>query len=51
MKCKCGKGNASAADGICKFCREKKLPRRLTKRFAKHRGDGITYQQYQELTK
>ncbi len=52
QKCKCGKGYASPFDNICKFCRECKVRRAVAKKFGvRHRGDGMTLDQYQAATK
>lgn len=54
MKCKCGKGHASAFDGQCKFCRENNsgIRRAVQKKVGvRHRGDGMTVEQYLEAKK
>ncbi len=49
IRCKCGKGYASHFDKICKFCREDLVRRVVAKKVGvKHRGDGMTIEQYHE---
>lgn len=48
--CKCGKGNASSYDGLCRFCREKLFSRSEAKRVGvRTRGDGMSVGQYTNL--
>lgn len=43
IKCRCGKGFASSVDGICKYCREYKYSRSVTKKMGvRNRGDGLS---------
>ena len=52
QQCGCGRGYASAFDGICKFCRESLVSRAVAKKFGvRHRGDGMDLDQYQAATK
>ena len=52
MKCKCGKGYASAWDGMCKFCRENKHSRAFAKSVdVRHSGDGMSVEQEIRLLK
>lgn len=47
IKCKCGKGYASAYDNLCKFCRENLLSRAEAKKVGvKHQGDGLSVDAY-----
>lgn len=53
-KCRCGKGYASDFDGLCKFCREEYsgIRRAVQKKVGvRHRGDGMTIEQYQKAQK
>ncbi len=50
MVCECKKGYASAFDGLCKFCREQLVRRAVAKKAGvRHRGDGLTVEQYQSI--
>lgn len=46
--CKCGKGNASGYDNLCKYCRENLVRRAVAKSVnVRHRGDGMSIDQYE----
>lgn len=52
LVCKCGKGYASEFDGMCKYCRENTVRRAVAKKFGvRHRGDGMSVEQYLKATK